>query len=74
MVDAWLSKNPVHAHGLAFDVLTLLYSHSVYLLLGWVEVFRSSFKKHSDLLALGDVDWQLDEGLQAQKTAENFVF
>lgn len=38
-----------------------------YLLLGWVEVFRSSLKKHSDLLTLGDVDWQLNEGLQTQR-------
>lgn len=37
-----------------------------YSLLGWVEVFRSGLKKHSDLLALGDVDWQLNEGLRAQ--------
>lgn len=41
------------------------------LLLGWVEVFRSGLKKHSDLLALGDVDWQLNEGLQAQKIARD---
>lgn len=42
-----------------------------YILLGWVEVFRSGLKKHSDLLALGDVDRQLNEGLQAQKIEEN---
>lgn len=45
--------------------------HVLYLLLGWVEVFRSGLKEHSDLLALGDVDWQLNEGLQAQKIAGN---
>lgn len=43
--------------------------HAWYLLLGWVEVFRSGLKKYSDLLALGDVDWQLNEGLQAQRIA-----
>lgn len=45
--------------------------HVWYLLLGWVDVFRSGLKKHSDLLALGDVDWQLNEGLQTHKIAGN---
>lgn len=47
-------------------------AHVWYSLLWWVEVFGSGLKKHSDLLALGDVDWQLNEGLQAQKIAGNF--
>lgn len=38
----------------------------LYLLLGWVEVLRSGLKEQSDLLTLGDVNWQLNEGLQAQ--------
>lgn len=37
-----------------------------YLLLGRVEVFRPGLKEHPDLLALRDVDRQLNEGLQAQ--------
>lgn len=41
----------------------------LYLLLGWVKVFRSGLKEHSDLLTLGDVDWQLNEGLWADKRA-----
>lgn len=41
--------------------------HVSFLLLGWVEVFRSGLKKYSDFLALGDVDWQLDQSLQAAK-------
>lgn len=44
--------------------------HVCFSLLGWVEVFRSGLKKHSDLLALGDVDWQLNEGLRAQRFQE----
>ena len=44
-------------------------AHVLHLLFGWVEVFGSGLKEHSDLLALGDVDWQLNEGLQAQRIA-----
>lgn len=45
-----------------------------YLLFGRVEVFRSGLKKHSDLLTLGDVDWQLNEGLQTQRGNRNDHF
>lgn len=41
------------------------------LLLGWVEVLRSGLKKYPDLLALGDVHWQLDEGLREERIAWN---
>lgn len=40
----------------------------LYLLLGWVKVFGSGLKEHFDLLTLGDVDRQLNEGLRADKT------
>lgn len=43
---------------------------AVYLLLGWVKVFRSGLKEHSDLLTLRDVDWQLNEGLGADKSEQ----
>lgn len=49
-----------------------VFAHARYLLLGWVEVIRSGLKKHSDFLTLGNVDWQLNEGLQAQKITGNF--
>ena len=38
----------------------------LYSLFGWVEVFRSGLKEHSDLLTLGDVDWQLNESLRGE--------
>lgn len=44
-----------------------------YLLFGWVEVFGSGLKEHFDLLALGDVDWQLNECLRVQKIRGNLV-
>lgn len=42
----------------------------LYLLFGRVKVFRSGLKEHSDLLTLGDVDWQLNEGLGADKSEQ----
>lgn len=48
-----------------------VYMCVLYLLFGWVEVFRSGLKEHFDLFALGDVDWQLNECLQVQKITGN---
>lgn len=47
--------------------LRVVSAHVWYSLLGWVDIFRSGFEEHSDLFALGDVHWKLNEGLQAQR-------
>ena len=42
------------------------------LLFGWVEVFRSGFKEHTDLLTLGDVHRQLNQSLHRRQKHRKF--